>query len=72
MNKETYKQARTHRLSILLTFGFSNFVEKLNEKDYDTLLDLIIDCYDLGFSTASNQDISFEFPNMNNNKNEEV
>lgn len=71
MNKENYKKARTHKLSILLTFGFSNFVEKLNEKDYDILLDLIIDCYDLGYSTALNQDITFEFPNMNNKNNKE-
>lgn len=77
MNKEDYKHSRAHTLAVIAAFEFSDFIEKLKGKDYDTLIDLMVACYDAGFIYATEQlpedhTITFEFPNMNDNKNEEV
>ena len=77
MNKEDYRLARAHNLACIAAFEFSSTIEKLKTKDYDAILDLMVACYDAGFIYATKQlpedhTITFEFPNMNKNNNEEV
>ena len=77
MNTEDYKLARAQNIACIAAFEFSSTIEKLKTKDYDTILDLMIACYDAGFIYATKQlpeeqTITFEFPNMNNNNKEEV
>lgn len=77
MNKEDYRLARAHNLACIAAFEFSGTIEKLRHKDYDAILDLMVACYDAGFIYAKKQlpdyqTITFEFPNMNKNNNEEV
>ena len=77
MNKEDYRLARANSLACIAAFEFSSKIEKLRSKDYDDILDLMVACYDAGFIYATKQlpedrTITFEFPNMNKNNNEEV
>ena len=77
MNKEDYRLARAHNLACIAAFEFSAFIEKMKGKDYETLVDLMVACYDAGYIYANKhmpeeQTITFEFPNMNKNNNEEV
>ena len=75
MNKEDYRLARANSIGIIAAFEFSDFIEKMKGKDYDTLIELMVAVYDAGFIYATKQlpedhTITFEFPNMNNNKEE--
>ena len=77
MNKEDYRLARANSIGIIAAFEFSDFIEKMKGKDYDTLIELMVAVYDAGFVYATKQlpedhTITFEFPNMNNKNNKEV
>lgn len=77
MNKEDYRLVRSHNIACIAAFEFSSTIEKMKGKDYDAIVDLMVACYDAGFIYATKQlseeqTITFEFPNMNKNNNEEV